>query len=74
MKLKGPLLQLPLITNNENDGTSSILLQQFNFSLQRCCPINPVVVEEDDEEKESEIHEHDFSNIFDRYNDDDDDG
>eukprot|EP00751_Fragilariopsis_kerguelensis_P044601 CAMPEP_0170985294 /NCGR_PEP_ID=MMETSP0736-20130129/5391_1 /TAXON_ID=186038 /ORGANISM="Fragilariopsis kerguelensis, Strain L26-C5" /LENGTH=270 /DNA_ID=CAMNT_0011409191 /DNA_START=45 /DNA_END=854 /DNA_ORIENTATION=+ len=60
LKLKGPVLQLPLIKKNDNDGTSSIPFQQFNSPLQRCCPINPVVVEKEDKEKESEMNEHGF--------------
>ena len=77
MKLRGPLLELPLITRNDNDGTSSVPFQQFNSPLQRCCPINPVVVEKGNdenntEEKEAEMNEHGFGNVFDRYNDDDD--
>ena len=71
-------MQLPLITKNDNDGTSSIPFQQFNSPLQRCCPINPVVVEkdndaDDEEEKEAEMNEYGFDNVFAWYNDDDDD-
>ena len=67
---------MPLITNNDNDGTFSIPLQQFNSPLQQCCPINPVVVEKDDneEEKEAELHEHGFGNVFAQYSNGDDDG
>merc|ERR1712238_550278 len=77
LKLKGPVLQLPLITKNDNDGTSTIPFQQFNSPLQRCCPINPVVVEKENdddnvEEKEAEMNEHGFGNIFASYNDDGD--